>query len=457
MLCAMTDESVGSGVGAPPVGSVIHDWSMSDEELLKAILEAGSHSEYARKIGCARSTLEHQLGKRKLLKASQRKLQEARMAQHQKRMGAANDEEAVSSTERIGEDEAAFYGLVVEDLADADQLLRRRGFSPDDWLVTGASITEWGRDPETGAPYQRLKVTIKRRASILGLLPASVNEIPRIPKRTPRVIKDTPETWVILSDQHAPYHDVGLHACTQAFIRDVRPDRGVLAGDTLDLPTPSRHRRNPKFSASPQQCVDAAYHMLKDYRLADPRTQWTKLLGNHDVRIRNFLLESAAHELATLRPADTGDEGDLTPIMAVSRLLHLDALGIECIEPEGEYGDEMAAVCKHLGVIHGESTAKNASEVELNRYGHSLAIGHTHKKSSLWKTSWDWDGPSTRMALGLGCMCEIQDGLGYTRRPDWAQGFGFATVWPDGRFNLEHVTYTSGSLFWRDRRWTADD
>ncbi len=193
--------------------------------------------------------------------------------------------------------------------------------------------------------------------------------------------------------------------------------------------------------------------MLRDYTEASPGTTWTKLIGNHDQRLRNFLLEGTGHELATLRPADTGSP-DLTPALAVSRLLHLDALGITCLEPEGEYSHEMAEVCRHLGVIHGESTAKNSGEVELRRYGHSIVKGHIHRKASTWMTAWDWDGPSTRVALDLGCMCDISEGLGYAPKPNWTNGFGWASVYGDARFNLEHVTWTGGSLFFRDQRWT---
>jgi hypothetical protein len=431
-------------------GQPTFDWSLDNDDLHAAVVKAGGKEQYAAIVGCTRPTLDYQLKRRGIFDAVVADLARARAA-----APGPGDIDAAGAT--LSDDEAAFYAVKYDELADADALLRRRGFDPDEWQVTGASITEWGRDPETGAPYQRLKVTLKRRVSLLSILPAAV-KIPAVRPVKTRARHTRQSTWVIASDQHAPYHDQGLHACFLRFLRDTRPRYGVLAGDTLDFPTPSRHRRNPKFNASPQECVDAAYRMLRDYRQASPDTRWVKLLGNHDVRVRNFLLESAAPDLATLRPASTGELNEnLSSALAVSRLLHLDALGIECVEPDGEYADEMATVCRHLGVIHGESTGKHPEDAILDRYGHSVAFGHVHRKVSAWHTTWDFDGPSTHTALGLGCMCEIKDGLGYVRRPNWQPGFGWASVWPDGRFNLEHASYVGGSLFFRDKRWDADE
>jgi predicted phosphodiesterase len=334
-------------------------------------------------------------------------------------------------------------------LADPDGLMRRRGIDPDDWTVTAASMTEWGRDPDTGEPFQRLKVDVRRRLELANLL---VPE-PLAPVRppAPATATDRPRVGFLVSDFHAPYHDEGLLACFIAMCDDVRFDFGVFAGDTIDLPTPSRHRRNLAWDATPQACIRSGYSdILAPVRDVLPDADLELVVGNHDVRLRNWLLEREP-ALADLCPGDSD-----VPALSMRNLLALDKLHIRANEPLGEYGDSSVVVCRNLAVTHGERTGKyNAVDDELASYGHSIAFGHTHRKRTAYMTRWDMDGASCHVGVNLGCMCVIEGGLGYYRRPNWQQGFGVVTVWPDGRFHIEHADYVNGSLMWRDRRYDA--
>lgn len=354
-----------------------------------------------------------------------------------------------SSVRLSGADSAAFYGLSPEDLADGEALMRRRGFDPADWRFSNASITEWGRDPETGAPYQRLKIDVKRRLKLANLL---VPE-PLAPIAPPKVehVTDRPRVGFVLPDPHAPFHDPGAMACFLAFCRDVQPDFGIFSGDVLDLPEPSRHRRNPAWHCTPQESIRAGYRdILAPTREALPNAELDVIVGNHDVRIRNWLLERQP-DLADLCAADSD-----VPVLSVRNLLALDKLHIGVVEPLGEYSDGQLVVCRNLTVTHGEKTGKyNAVDEELDSYGHSVMFGHTHRKRTVYRTRFDMDGPATSIGVNLGCMCLIDGGLGYTRRPNWQQGFGVVTVWPDGTFHIEHADYVNGRLIWRDRQWRA--
>lgn len=326
--------------------------------------------------------------------------------------------------------------------------MRRRGFDPDHWVFDRASMTEWGRDPETGAPYQRLKVDVKRRldaANLIVPIPATPIRQPR-----PRQSKGRPRVGFLASDFHAPFHDKQLMAAFLAWCEDVQPDFGVFVGDVIDLPEPSRHRRNQAWHATPQECIDAGHgEILAPVREVLPDAELDLAIGNHDYRLRNWLLEKFP-ELAGLTPG-----GQDVPALSLRNLLSLDELHIRADEPEGEYSDSEIVLCRNLAVTHGSKTGKyNAVDEELATYGHSIAFGHTHRKRSVYSTRWDMDGAAVHVGVNLGCMCVIEGGLGYaTRRPNWQQGFGVATVWPDGQFHLEHADFVNGRLIWRDRRY----
>lgn len=355
------------------------------------------------------------------------------------------------TVEVVGDD--AFMTADPVELGDADRMMRDRGFNPDDWRLIGASMTEWGRDPETGKPYQRLKITLRRRLAAAALvIPEPVAAIPA-PKRN-AAQPGRARLGFIVSDFHAPFHDEAAVGAFLLFLRDTQPDFGILAGDVIDLPEPSRHRRNPAFHATPRQCVRSGFRdILAPIRAELPDADLEMLVGNHDVRLRNWCLETYP-DLVDLRPGDQEDDEGATSLSMRTQLA-LDKLHIPIVEPVGEYADGMIAVCRNLAVMHGETTGKNASDTELDKYGHSIAFGHTHRKRTVYKTQWDFDGMGVHTGVEVGCMCRVDGGLGYVRRPNWQQGFGVVSVHPDGAFSLEHANFVNGELLWRGERWKA--
>lgn len=351
-------------------------------------------------------------------------------------------------------DEATVTGYPSPDLGDADHLLASRGLDPDEWEVTKAVVNEWGRDPDTGGPYRQLKVWLRRRVTMELVRPAV--HVPRATR--PRHARSTegPRSGVVLTDPHCPYEDPALDRCVESFLADHEPDFGVLGGDVLDLPTISRHRKNPAYDASPQECVQSGYEWLRRKVEASPDTRWTLLLGNHDIRLRDYHLDQAERTYG-LAPASV-DGTEPEPESAadfIRRVLHLDALGIDVEAPaaDGAYTKAQANVTRTLGVIHGDTTGQNPGRRIMAKRGHSVIFGHDHSKSTSYLTRYDMDGHKQLVAVGAGTLARIEDGLGYCEHPDWQQGFATVTTWPDGTFNAEHAVYTAGALYWRDRRW----
>lgn len=339
-----------------------------------------------------------------------------------------------------------------DEMPTPDSLQEAFGIRPGEWNIDRQVVSTWG---SLEAPCFQLK---------LWLSPKVVAEWPVTPAMPPapmprRIVKraSDAELVAILSDPHCPYFDPGLDRAVEQFLRDRRPHRIVVNGDGMDLPTLSTHKRNPAFSAGPQECVDSftAWIARKREAVGDDAVIQL-LLGNHDQRLRDYMLRVVA-ETYGLRPGNMPQAPPETLAQMCRRLLDLDAQGVELVEPpdDAEYNRAEVRLAKKLGVRHGKRTGKGALAKTAERLGYSVIGGHTHWKGTLFTTVWDEDGePSVRVALDTGCLAQLD--LGYTdeENPDHQQGFATAVVHPNGMFNAEHALWVNGSLLWRDERWT---
>lgn len=355
---------------------------------------------------------------------------------------------------RIDGDEATATSNVDSELSNPNSLLKERGLSPDEWEVTNIKVNEW--DGPTGEPCKQLTVHAKRRFEQLSLLQPAYEPDSYVAPTKSKPKGDKPRLVVFAGDQQAPYHDTDLHDKFCSWLDANKPDYGILMGDTVDFPDISRHAPNPEWDRTAQDCINSGYLLLRDYVQSSTDTVWTKLMGNHDERIRNRLINLYTN-LYGLRRADVPGEDVEAPALCVSNLLRLDALGIKFAQPNGGYQHAQVQVSKHLAARHGWIASKGSGTSALStlrHLGYSIIVGHTHRQSLVHKTTHDIDGaPSTLAAAETGCLCKLQDGLGYTVAPDWQNGFATASVWPDGTFKIDLATYANGKLYYRDQRY----
>lgn len=347
------------------------------------------------------------------------------------------------------------------DLGDIEGLLRDRGLNTDEWEVTGGTVNKWG-NPEN--PSHQLKANItKRNPDIQLVAPRSDGWV--APKKA-KVDTSEPTLHVIVGDQQAPFQDEQLHRLFLQWLDVNKPQYGTTLGDTVDFPNISRHQLDPENTAAVNECLQSAYDLLRGYVEASPNTRWTKIPGNHDERIRNLLFgKPKLHGLHRIqRAAAPGEQGE--EVLSIPHLLRLDELGIEYIEPHGEYEQAQVKLSEHLAVRHGwiarKDAGKSAAET-LKHLGFSILVGHTHRQGLVHKTTHDIDGnPTTLVAAEIGAMCRITNQLvdgrrfpSYTVAPDWQNGFATAYIWPDGKFRVDLATYVDGELLYQDQRYTA--
>lgn len=338
-----------------------------------------------------------------------------------------------------------------------EALLEAHGLDPAEWWVANVRVVgnQWG-DPEAPSEQVKLAVTAKPiRASARIKLPelAGWKPLPKPKARKAASVK----TAVVCGDQHAPHHDKTLHALFCRYLADEQPDLIEINGDLLDFADISRHRQMPKSGPSGEyqytntvnECLQAGFNILYDYRKAAPNAQIRMQFGNHTQRLY-FALVDNLKGLYDITAAE-----DDVPALSLRRLLRLDELHVELVEKDWEQAK--TRVNRRLTVLHGHSTSKNPGQKMLNDLTGSTLQGHSHRISLNYRTAHDLDdGAETRLAGECGCMCEIEGGLDYARDPDWQAGFMIVKHWSDDDFTVAPAIYLPGRLLIPDgRRYDA--
>ena len=358
----------------------------------------------------------------------------------------------------IGENEATIVGAPSQKAPDWEAFMIENGFSPDEWEVNTSTINKWEGPSSDGGgrEYRQLKLNLRRKLSVDFPRPADRIEGDLVVSRHKVVVPTDRKLVVFTGDQQAPFFDPSLHEKFVQWLEENKPEEGILIGDTVDFPDISRHRLDPENNATVQECINSGYAVLRDYVKASPETRWTKLAGNHDERIRNTMLD-LAEKMYNVKQAEIDGDGLQPSVLSIRHLLRLDELGIEYIEPNGEYAQCQVNISPYLAARHGWLAAKGSGSSALKtleHLGYSIVVGHTHRQGHVHKTTHDINGdPTTLTAVETGCMCRIEGGLGYAVAPDWQNGFATATVYGDGKFKMDLATYVSNTLMWRDQRY----
>lgn len=413
-------------------------------ELLALAKRFPSDQALADHLGRSRSTVRDHINR-----------QGARKLITEARAGKATVKPARPGIKRDG-DSATLVSKPSRVLHTPEEAMAERGLDPEEWEVKSMKVNEWDAMTSDKAhgdnrivTMRQLTLMLARRVPLKILFPAVESQY--VAPRNFRPPNGS-KLVVLVGDQQAPYHDSGLHELFRQWLARNRPHEGVLIGDTVDFPDISRHKDNPEWHVKAQECVNSGYLVLRDYVRASEGTRWRKLLGNHDERIRNEQL-NRAERLYGIHPADIpGEEPEI--VNEIERLLRLKSLGVDLVEPRGNYTHAQIKLSERLIVRHGWLTGRNSAAASLKQLSCSIVVGHTHKQAVHHRTVHDADKHNDVLTgIETGCMCRLEDGLGYAVDPDWVNGFATATVWQDGRFHIDLAKYVDGVLYWRKQRF----
>lgn len=355
--------------------------------------------------------------------------------------------------------------LDADRLGEINDLLRARGLDPADWIIVRAIVNSWEgflKDNEGQpqvVPLKQLKVHLRRRLSLGLLQPATVT----LPKPRPRkVAARGARLLFVYGDDQRPNVDRDFERLKLDWIRANRPDVILDLGDGMDAPTLSGHKTNPAMNWSVQECANDYASWLYAARRAAPNAEMVILPDNHLTgRLRDYQLARAA-AMYGVTPADVeGMEPDLLPLWSVERLLRLDEIGVRYLAPPGDthYAEgQYEIVPGELVALHGYRTGQNLGRKFIDDYGCSVIYGHAHGQD-VYVTDQHRRGVGKRRrlyALGVGCGANLHGGGGFAPGADWQNSCLTVSVFPDGGWTWDYISYEDGVLRWRDQTYTLE-
>ena len=259
--------------------------------------------------------------------------------------------------------------------------------------------------------------------------------------------------WMLSSDQQFPYQDDKAIELWFKVMKWFKPDVVDYLGDTDDQACYSKytegrsaeflrlHKDDSKDLILPMMRHEAkgARDFYAKTREMLPDAQLFSALGNHDIRIFNYVDAKLPDYI-----------NDVTP----EALWSLDSLGYDYIYynelPRQRFGD----IHVHHGLSIADSGAVRKDVLDLQI---SLIRGHSHRIASHFATYELPIATGGRILRGyeIGHMCdEKSSGMKYTQNHDWQKGFAIAHI-ENGEhphvqiveISRDYTCYVDGKLF----------
>ena len=228
-------------------------------------------------------------------------------------------------------------------------------------------------------------------------------------------VVDTPGQWGVIGDVHLPYHDLNTikkwaDECKQRNVKGI-----LLNGDILDCYQLSAHHKDPTKARFREE-IEAGKQLMKWLRSNFPNTRIIYKEGNHDDRLRRYIMERAPalFDIAEL---------DMRVILG------LDDLGIEWV------ADKRVIHLGKLSVIHGHeyrgSGGVNPARWLFLRAKDSTMCGHFHRSSEHPETT---IRGKLIMCWSVGCACYLHPE--YDPQANWGHGYAFVDIFQDGHYSV---------------------
>lgn len=253
-----------------------------------------------------------------------------------------------------------------------------------------------------------------------------------------------------------PFHDRRALDVFLQVARCEKPDRIDILGDWFDFTSwTDKFLRSPEFEKTTQPAICESYWWLAQLRNACPDTQITLHEGNHDFRMRAYIMShaKAAYELKA------ADEMELPPALSVPKLLALHKLHVKWV---GDYPNDEDWLNERIRLSHGETTragAADASKVIVKDSDFVEVMGHVHKVELATRVKGRDGEGRVNAACCPGCLCHVDKRLPWkSRRQNWQQGFAKITYQVDGDYyDINLGIIDQGKVLWGKRLYTARD
>lgn len=234
---------------------------------------------------------------------------------------------------------------------------------------------------------------------------------------------------LVLSDIHIPFHDLEALTTALEFGAAREPDVILLNGDILDCYDISRFMKEQDRPSMVDE-IGMGIEFLGLLREQFPKARIIYKLGNHEERMRNYILKNAP------------EFGNLAALELHS-LLQFDKFGIERV-------DRQIIKAGKLNILHGHemgeaifSPVNPARGFFLKAKANTL-VGHYHQSSH--HSEGDLNGGKVGV-WSTGCLCNLSPEYRPYAFTKWKHGFAYITVHDDGTFVVENKEIIDGKVY----------
>ena len=249
------------------------------------------------------------------------------------------------------------------------------------------------------------------------------------------------EMVVVANDFQVPFHNQKALALFKLFLRREKPDWLILNGDFQDFWEISSFDQAPRTGKTFLEEIKIGRKILKSFRRILPKARITWLEGNHEFRLRWYLIRKAK---------------ELYGLLSVPELFDLKELNIEympCSPGASKFTSNFIRV-GNLYVGHWAMVAKHAGYAAkglVDDKGVSLLQAHTHRFGAHARTTVDG-----RVLLGIENLCMCSRKTTYVSHPNWQLGFSVVYLEKkSGRFQPYPILIGKRGFVWNGRDYCS--
>lgn len=234
---------------------------------------------------------------------------------------------------------------------------------------------------------------------------------------------------LVLSDIHLPFHDLQSLTAAIEYGEARQPDVVLLNGDILDCYDISRFMKEQDRPTITDE-IAMGIEFLELLRQAFPQARIIYKLGNHEERMRHYILKNAPQF------------GNLKALEFES-LLQFERLGIERVNRE-------IIKAGKLNILHGHEMGESVFSPVNPARGYFLKakantlVGHYHQSSH--HSEGDLNGNKVGV-WSTGCLCSLTPEYRPFAYTKWKHGFAYVTVESDGTFVVENKEIIDGKVY----------